>query len=88
MGRAAAVTIKPNTYVGQPLERVEDARLLTGRGCFVADIAPAGLLHAAIVRSPVAHGRIRGIDLRASRWSFPIPLAAASMPWRASSHQS
>ena len=67
MGRAAAVTIKPNTYVGQPLERVEDARLLTGRGCFVADIAPAGLLHAAIVRSPVAHGRIRGIDLRAAK---------------------
>jgi carbon-monoxide dehydrogenase large subunit len=60
------VTIKPNTYVGQPLERVEDARLLRGRGSFVADIVPEGLLHAAIVRSPVAHGRIRSIDLRAA----------------------
>jgi aerobic carbon-monoxide dehydrogenase large subunit len=60
------VTIKPNTYVGQPIERVEDARLLRGRGSFVADIVPEGLLHAAIVRSPVAHGRIRSIDLRAA----------------------
>ena len=60
------MTIKPNTYVGQPLERVEDARLLRGRGSFVADIVPEGLLHAAIVRSPVAHGRIRSIDLRAA----------------------
>ncbi|MEA2958089.1 MAG: aerobic carbon-monoxide dehydrogenase large subunit, partial [Alphaproteobacteria bacterium] len=60
------MTIKPNTYVGQPLERVEDARLLRGRGSFVADIVPDDLLHAAIVRSPVAHGRIRRIDPRAA----------------------
>ena len=60
------MTIKPNTYVGQPLERVEDARLLRRARLLRADIAPAGLLHAAIVRSPVAHGRIRSIDLRAA----------------------
>jgi carbon-monoxide dehydrogenase large subunit len=60
------MTIKPNTYVGQKVERVEDPRLLTGRGSFVADLAPAGLLHTAILRSPIAHGRLRAIDLRAA----------------------
>jgi aerobic carbon-monoxide dehydrogenase large subunit len=60
--RSTAAAMKPNTYVGQPVERVEDARLLRGRGSFVADIAPAGMLHAAIVRSAVAHGHLRRID--------------------------
>ena len=57
----------PNSYLGQAVERVEDARLLTGRGCFVADLAPPGLLHAAIVRSPVAHGRLQRVDTTAAR---------------------
>lgn len=47
---------------GTPVERAEDARLLTGTGCFVDDIKRPGLLHAAVLRSSVAHGRIAGID--------------------------
>jgi aerobic carbon-monoxide dehydrogenase large subunit len=56
-----------NTFIGSPLERVEDFRFLRGRGQYVDDLAPAGLWHAAVVRSQVAHGRIRSIDTRAAR---------------------
>jgi carbon-monoxide dehydrogenase large subunit len=51
-------------FVGQPIERIEDLRLLRGRGQFVDDLHADGMLHAAILRSPVAHGRIRAIDVR------------------------
>jgi aerobic carbon-monoxide dehydrogenase large subunit len=51
-----------NAFVGSPIERIEDLRFLRGRGQYVDDISPPGLLHAVIVRSSVAHGRIRGID--------------------------
>ena len=54
-------------YVGQGVERLEDLRLLTGRGQFVDDLACEGLLHAVIYRSSVAHGRIRAIDTSAAR---------------------
>src|SRR5437763_5263490 len=56
-----------NTFIGSPIERLEDLRLLRGRGQFVDDLAPAGVLHAAILRSAVAHGRIRSIDTAAAR---------------------
>ena len=56
----------PNTFIGSPVERVEDLRFLRGRGQFVADLTRAGQWHAAIVRSPVAHGRIRSIDKTAA----------------------
>lgn len=54
-------------YIGRSIPRVEDPRLLTGRGCFVDDLAPPGVLHAAILRSPVPHGRIRVLDLESAR---------------------
>jgi carbon-monoxide dehydrogenase large subunit len=53
--------------VGQPIERVEDFRLLRGKGRYVDDIHREGMLHAAILRSSVAHGIIRGIDVAAAR---------------------
>ncbi len=52
---------KTNAYIGAAINRLEDARFLTGRGQYVGDIARAGLLHAVILRSPVAHGIIRGV---------------------------
>ncbi len=55
-----------NAFVGSPIERLEDLRFLTGRGQYVDDLASAGMLHAAILRSSVAHGRIRRIDTRAA----------------------
>jgi aerobic carbon-monoxide dehydrogenase large subunit len=52
-----------NRYVGSPVERIEDLRFLRGRGEFVGDILRPGMLHAAILRSPAAHGRIRTLGL-------------------------
>src|SRR5262245_66571959 len=51
------------SFVGRSLPRREDHRLLTGRGQFIADLALPHMLHAVFVRSPVAHARIRGVDL-------------------------
>src|SRR5438128_2534636 len=48
--------------MGRSVLRVEDARLLRGAGRFIDDIELPGLLHAAFVRSPVAHAWLRGID--------------------------
>ncbi len=53
--------------VGQPLLRREDARLLTGRGCYVDDFKCEGLHHAVVVRSPMAAGRIVALDTTAAR---------------------
>ncbi len=53
--------------IGAPLRRVEDHRLLTGRGRFVADIALPGALVCVILRSPHAHARIRAIDASAAQ---------------------
>lgn len=52
--------------VGRSLERREDARFLSGRGCFVDDIQRPGMLHAAVVRSPLASARIKSIDVSAA----------------------
>jgi carbon-monoxide dehydrogenase large subunit len=51
-----------NRYIGSPVERTEDLRFLRGRGEFVGDLQREGMLHAVILRSPIAHGRVRGID--------------------------
>ena len=53
-------------WVGQPLKRIEDPRLLTGRGIFVADLPLREPYAAAILRSPHAHARIRSIDVSAA----------------------
>ena len=48
--------------VGAPIKRVEDPRLITGAAKYVDDLKLAGVAHVAILRSPYAHARIRGID--------------------------
>ena len=50
-----------------PVKRNEDPRLLRGLGAFVDDIDPPGVLHAAIMRGPFGHARIRSIDTSAAR---------------------
>ena len=57
------MTASRKAYIGQEVERTEDFRFLTGRGTFIDDYEPARLLHAAILRSSVAHGRIASIDV-------------------------
>jgi carbon-monoxide dehydrogenase large subunit len=54
-------------FVGQPIERIEDLRLLRGRGQYVDDLHREGMLHAAILRSAVPHGLIRQIDCNKAR---------------------
>src|ERR1700726_3909799 len=54
-------------YVGRSLLRREDRRLLTGQGQFVADLVLPRMLHAVLVRSPLAHARIRSVDLSSAR---------------------
>jgi len=50
-------------WLGRPVERIEDATLLTGSGYFTDDLpVRAGTLHAAILRSPYAHAEILSID--------------------------
>ena len=56
------------SWCGQSIERVEDGPLLTGRGRFIDDLGiRPGTLHAAILRSPHAHAKIRAIDAAAAR---------------------
>ena len=52
---------------GQPVRRIEDPALLTGRGRFADDIRFPGMLHAAFVRSPFAHARVGAVDAAAAR---------------------
>jgi CO/xanthine dehydrogenase Mo-binding subunit len=50
------------TVIGRSVPRLEDRKLLTGTGRFAGDMNFPGQLHMRVVRSQVAHGRIRGID--------------------------
>lgn len=51
--------------LGRSMRRLEDPRLLRGEGRFADDLAPDGCLHVAMLRSPVASGRIIGIETAA-----------------------
>jgi len=65
---AKASAVKTATpYVGRSMKRVEDPRLITGVASYVDDFQPAGLLHAAFLRSPYAHARIGRINVDAAR---------------------
>jgi aerobic carbon-monoxide dehydrogenase large subunit len=53
-------------FFGAPVKRNEDRKLLTGQALFIDDVELPGLLHAAFLRSQVAHARIRRIDASAA----------------------
>jgi carbon-monoxide dehydrogenase large subunit len=65
-------------FVGAAVRRREDARLLTGRGRYVADLHPPGTAHAAFVRSPYAHARIVSVELSRARAAPGVLFAAAA----------
>jgi carbon-monoxide dehydrogenase large subunit len=58
--------------VGTRVRRVEDRRLLTGRGAYVADYLPPRTLHAAFLRSEHAHAKILAIDTAGARASAGV----------------
>jgi carbon-monoxide dehydrogenase large subunit len=62
-------------YVGRSLLRREDRRLLTGQGQFIADLVLPHMLHAVLVRSPMAHARIRSVDLSRAATAPGVALA-------------
>ena len=70
------------TVIGARLPRHEDPRLLRGRGRFGDDINVPGQLHARIVRSPSAHGRVRalGVDDAARAPGVAAVVTAGDLP--------
>jgi aerobic carbon-monoxide dehydrogenase large subunit len=60
---------QPSPVVGASVLRLEDAPLVTGRGLFAADVSFPAQLHMRVVRSPLAHGRIAGVDTAAAKRS-------------------
>ncbi|MGH7414583.1 MAG: hypothetical protein ACREKJ_10330, partial [Candidatus Rokuibacteriota bacterium] len=63
-------------WIGRPLKRREDHRLLTGAGAFVDDMTPPGCLNVALLRSPHAHARISRLDVEAARRAPGVRLVA------------
>jgi carbon-monoxide dehydrogenase large subunit len=53
--------------LGAPIKRREDRRFITGRGRYLDDIKLPGMVHLAILRSPYAHAKIRGVDTSAAK---------------------
>jgi aerobic carbon-monoxide dehydrogenase large subunit len=84
------------TYIGASIKRREDIRFITGRAAYADDKKLPGMLHAAILRSPQAHARIRSIDTAGARavpgvaWVFtlkdigemavPVPMRMYKIP--------
>jgi carbon-monoxide dehydrogenase large subunit len=54
-------------FIGKPMPRKEDARLITGKGRFTDDFALDGQAYAVMVRSPYPHARIVAIDAAAAK---------------------
>jgi aerobic carbon-monoxide dehydrogenase large subunit len=54
------------SILGNAVQRLEDPTLLTGAGKYVDDMAPAGTLHVAFVRSSHAHAKVTGVDVSAA----------------------
>ena len=66
-------------FVGQSVTRKEDARLLTGHGQYVDDVAVPRMLHAAFVRSEIARATITGMDTSAAK---AAPGVVAVFTWQ------
>jgi len=54
-------------YTGRPVKRKEDPKLITGRGRFVDDLAFPGMVHMSILRSHVAHAKVKKVDVSSVR---------------------
>jgi carbon-monoxide dehydrogenase large subunit len=58
---------------------VEDPRLLAGQGAYLDDLRLPGLLHAAFVRSPYAHARVRSVDVERARKTPGVAAALSGL---------
>ena len=57
----------PTGLIGASIRRVEDAPLITGKGCYTEDIQLPGMLHLAFLRSPYPHAKINSIATGAAK---------------------
>jgi aerobic carbon-monoxide dehydrogenase large subunit len=57
----------PPKFVGTPIKRREDPRLITGTATYVDDLHLLGMTYMAVLRSPYAHARIVRLDTQAAR---------------------
>ena len=62
-------------FIGKPLKRKEDPRLIQGISHYVDDLNLAGMHYAAFLRSPYAHANIRSVDLSKARHASGVVLA-------------
>jgi carbon-monoxide dehydrogenase large subunit len=83
-----SVLDRPNSYIGKTVPRPNLDRLMQGRGAYVSDMELPRMAHVAFLRSPHAHARITGIDLRAAQQMPGViavvtgqELAAVITPW-------
>ncbi len=79
---------RPNSYIGRSVPRPNLARLTQGRGQYVSDVVLPRMTHAAFVRSPHAHARIRKIDTATAKKAPGViavvtgaDLAKVMTPW-------
>ena len=70
--------IPETTVVGKAVPKVDASKLVQGKPAFTADFAPTGTLVAKVLRSPVAHARIKRIDATRAR---ALPGVAAVLTW-------
>ncbi len=70
-------------YIGQALPRDEDHRLLVGRGRYAGDIVLPGMAHAAFLRSPHAHARIRRLATERAEAMPGVLAVITATDWRA-----
>ena len=55
------------TYVGKSVARVDGQEKVTGRAVYTVDVNLPGMLHAAVLRSPLPHARLVEVDLEETR---------------------
>src|SRR5579863_222 len=60
-------TTQQRAWIGKDIKRREDPALLTGAAIYTNDVRQAGMLHAAVLRSPYPHARIVSIDTSAAK---------------------
>ena len=72
-------------FGGQSVKRIEDDRLLTGKGRYADDIQLAGMVYGVTLRSPYGHARVAGIDTGPCRATIgmtpPIWLPCVPFHW-------
>jgi carbon-monoxide dehydrogenase large subunit len=73
----SAVVERPQAEIGKARRRKEDQHLITGRSTFTDNMSVPGMLHLAMLRSPMAHAKIASIDVSGAR-SRPGVVAAFS----------